>query len=40
MERFNDRAVLIEMNERCREDDRAKGALLNAIRGTVEENYP
>jgi len=40
MERFNERAVLIEMNERCRGDDRAKEALLNAIRGTVEENYP
>jgi predicted N-formylglutamate amidohydrolase len=40
LERFNETAVLIEMNERCREDDRAKEALLEAIRGTVEENYP
>lgn len=36
LERFNERAVLIEMNERCRDDDQAKQALLNAIRGTVE----
>lgn len=40
LERFNERAVLIEMNERCRDDDRSKAALLKAIRGTVEKNYP
>ncbi|MEJ2151522.1 MAG: N-formylglutamate amidohydrolase [Gemmatimonadota bacterium] len=38
LERFNETAVLIEMNERWREDDGAKEALLNAVRGTVEEN--
>lgn len=40
LERFNEYALLIEMNERCRDDGRAKKTLLNAIRETVEDHYP